>query len=788
MPAIFYYLQLRTIPEVFFMDTIQQFEQQSPKSTRTGVTVYTWGSQDGQMKHQYLPEVAQHLNKVFLQSHNPGHASVQLTLSDTPENREMVSALLADTNIPYKAKTYKTPKIDYPMNSYSISEGAFDEASVYTESVIEVYFSYWPAGEDDDESYSVTNYQDDLISERSGVPVHYNIDRLHQLNPELIPEKRNRSTRRIGNLFRQKEEEISLDFDSTVHQNQQTPFINNLTKVFQSYKMLSAQSDFIESVLKKLDGIKCVLTEKKSKENKEENFPKSLRLLVRKLMGNDNNINIIAILSKDKINQKDLKTIMNVISEKQNKHLDLVFWSRLKVMKILYEVLENHPLNAQQKALKEKIIYLRKIFLAAETLFKDDLNCLNTCISKYNLQAKDYDRLTQVETEQDLKALKEAIGELLDHDNPTNLIHQDVMVKIADIIGTNKLVKELIQMGMSMRESAYPNSEEGKQLFISNMNYYIQLIEACQKDMIFEDHLDELKQIEKDIKPFFLSFQETGLIDNNQANQLLTSVSRLLKEYFSSMNDKLQYVCSPETINELSGGNFIAGKQPDHQLGLPIKTFIKDGLDPIAMLKKMAEIVKGQKSFNLVNHNCSNTTMQILAAGASDKGWIFDQGAFGTIFTPHVVYMRAREYLTQVNNPLYERPTPYYVAYKNYLDHYGSRAASIAADSENLSKESWGTIIKSYVDMTFSGAIALGLEMGGALIFSEQKRLDEEAMEGVKKLENYENMTPKEILRAKRLFDHETKEVKTPKRPRDENDDTLEQETGRTITKHHRSK
>lgn len=765
------------------MDSIQQFDTQRPTSSRTGVTVYTWGSQNGQMKHQYLPEVTQHLNKVFLQSHNPGHASVQLTLSDTPENREMVSTLLADTNIPYRAKTYKTPKIDYPMNSYSINEGAFDDApAVYTESVIEVYFSYWPAGEDDDESYSVTNYQNDLISERSGVPVHYNMDRLQQLNSELMPETRNRSTRRIGNFFRQKEEEISLDFDSAVHQNQHTPFINNLTKNFQSHKMLSAQSDFIESVLKKLDGIKGVLTEEEAKENKEEKFPKSLRLLVRKLMGDDNNTNIITILSKDKINQKDLKTIINFISEKQQKHLDLVFWSKLKVMQSLYEVLENQPLNAQQKKLKAGIIYLRKIYIAAEKLFEDDLDCLNNCIAKYNQQAKDYDRLTQVETEQDLEALKEAILDLLDHDNPTNLIHQDVMVKIDDVIGTNKLVKELIQMGMSMRESAYPNSEEGKQLFISNMNYYAQLIEACQQDMIFEDHFNELKQIKKDANNFFLSFQETGLIDQNQANQLLTSVSGFLKGYFSSMNDKLQYVCSPEAMNELSGGNFIAGKQPDHQLGLPIKTFIKDGLDPLAMLKKMAEIVKGQKSFNLVNHNCSNTTMQILAAGAGDKGWIFNQGALGTIFTPHVVYMRAREYLTQVNNPLYERPTPYYVAYKNYLDHYGSRAASIAADSENLSTQPWGTIIKSYADMMFSGAIALGLEMSGALIFSEQKRLDEEAMEGIKKLENYENMTPKEILRAKRLFDHHKKEVKTPKRQRDDNDTTaLEQEAGRAV-------
>ena len=760
------------------MDSIQQLDQQSPTSSRTGVTVYTWGSQDGQMKHQYLPEVTHHLNNVFLQNHNPGHASVQLTLSDTPENREIVSNLLADTDIPYKAKTYKTAKIGYPMDSHSINEAVFGDAVVYTESVIEVYFSYWPAGEDDD-SYSLTNYQNDLMSERSGIHVNYNFDRLHQLNPELMPEQRPRSTRRVGNFFRQKEEEIMLGFDGMVHQNQYTPFINTLANVFQSHGMLSAKSDFIESVLKKIEGIEDILEEKKLKAIDEERFPKSLKALISKLLEKDKNIDIQNILLKDKVNKKDLKTIITIIAEKKERHFDAVFWSKLKVMQSLYEVLENHPLNSQQMILKGKIVYLRKIFLAAEQLFENDLNCLNSCIAKYNLQAKDYDRLTQVETEQDLDVLKEAIEELLDYDNPTALVHQDVIVKIGDVMGSNKLVKALIQMGMNMREFEYANTEEGKQLFTKNMNDYLSLIEQCHKSEIFEDFKDELKKTKKEIKKFLLSFNETGLLDQNKANQLLISVRSLLKEYFSSMNGKLRHICSPETINELSGGNFISGKQPDHQLLLPVKTVIKEGLDPVLMLKQMVAIVKSKKEFNLINHNCSNTVMQILAAGAGEKSWIFNQGELGTIFTPHVVYMRTREYLTQVNNPLYERPTPYYVAYKNYLDHYGSRAAAIAADGQNLCKKSWPTVIKSYADMAFSGGMAMGLELAGSWVFGQQQKLDEEAIEGIKKLENYENMTPKEILRAKRLFDHDKKEVRGQKRKREDNDTTLEQEAGR---------
>src|SRR5690606_13377778 len=118
----------------FYMDSIQQFDTQRPTSSRTGVTVYTWGSFDGQMKHQYLPEVTKHINSIYLQNHNPGHAAVQLTLSDTPENREMVSSILADTEIPYKIKTYKTSNIGYPMDSHNITDGTFDDASVYTES------------------------------------------------------------------------------------------------------------------------------------------------------------------------------------------------------------------------------------------------------------------------------------------------------------------------------------------------------------------------------------------------------------------------------------------------------------------------------------------------------------------------------------------------------------------------------------------------------------------------------------------------------------------------------
>ncbi len=404
-----------------------------------------------------------------------------------------------------------------------------------------------------------------------------------------------------------------------------------------------------------------------------------------------------------------------------------------------------------------------------------------------------------IKDKRELKEFTLFLEKKINHFDLHSLVNQNVKVKIEDILisrntednkeGEAQFLQSMFDIKELLSdESRFSIPSEYKKIkeeLIMNITF---IVKFRNKTNCFDRHMEECNELCRHFKQLYDLLSSDKEIDKNFVDTLLEKMCNFSALHFYKSMANCSTI-SADIINDLSGQSYMIGKQPDHQISVPTKTIIKDGLDPVAMLKEMANFAHEKKDFDLISFNCSNATMQILAAGAGEKRWIFTQGELGTVFTPHVVYMRAREYVNELNNPLHEKPTPYFFAYKEQLDYYGNRAVKIAANKDKIMKEeSMFGIIKSGADMLFSGGIALGLELAGSWVFGKQQQLDEEAMEGVRKLENFDSMTPKEILRAKRLFDHKTKEVKTPKRQREDNDTTLEQEAGRVEKRHRRDR
>ena len=148
-----------------------------------GAVVRTWGSSDDTeesgMRHQAA---------CIYTGTNVGHAAVELTLPDTPDNLALVKRYLDGTGIPYEQKKLATkgiefePVIDAVTGRESYSSKTTDK-NAYEEDVIQVYFSWWP-DENSEKGYQFNTLEEDMRDERFGVHVTY-------ANPEYFnPEQR----------------------------------------------------------------------------------------------------------------------------------------------------------------------------------------------------------------------------------------------------------------------------------------------------------------------------------------------------------------------------------------------------------------------------------------------------------------------------------------------------------------------------------------------------------------------------------------------------------------------
>ncbi len=718
-------------------------------SSRAGVTVLTWGSQNADINQQYLPSVVSHLNHIFLKNHNPGHTAVQLAISDTPQNREMVSTLLAGTNIVYKLKTYNTPTINFPMNSKSIIDGAFDNHLVHSESVIEIYFSFWPAS---DNSARFSGYQSDLIDERLGVHVQYDIDTIHRFNPELNPERRNRNTRELNNFFSPTEKEITLEFNSYFHQNKNNAQLNAVVQAYQEKKRIAAMDSSANVLLEKLKNIISVLKDKVQKNQEIEAFSMHYRKMMLQIIGVNLTEEIKIILNKEKISlvesEKITECLENAILNIKNDEN----WAKLQFIHSVFEYLKHNPMTLEEKKTDEKVL-LFKYFRECISRAEKSLNFAEVNkVIVYFKERHDDSEINLIKSNEDLQVLKKLISEMLSYLNPNSLVNQNIRVKLEDMFGSNQLHMNLVQIALELK-AIFLN----KEFFKTTIGKYFERLVNLSTEELFEAHEGLFLNVLKKLHECFEILNTGQDLAKDHILNIEEAILQTLSACLMGIHKRSE-LFNDEMIYDLSNESYIVGKQPDHTLSLPIKTFIKDGLDPVAMLKQMAKIAhdKDKQGFNLISYNCSSASMQVLAAGAGNKEWIFNQGELGTVFTPHIVYMRTREYLNELNNPYYEKPTPYFVAYKNCLDHYGNRAVSIAAKKDEIVKQSWGDIIKSGAEMIYSGGIAIALQTVGSVIFNQQKNLDDEATDVLKRKPNYNHMTKEERTRAQKRIRYNT--------------------------------
>ena len=146
--------------------------------------------------------------------------------------------------------------------------------------------------------------------------------------------------------------------------------------------------------------------------------------------------------------------------------------------------------------------------------------------------------------------------------------------------------------------------------------------------------------------------------------------------------------------------------------------------------------------------------MQVIKAGAGNKGWLFEPGAFSTLFTftPHVVYMTTRKYLTTLNDPVYcQTPSPYFCKYQSYLNSFGNSAVKNASEIMNdpsFNKKPIKHKAKTYAKTLGAGAVAAGLELTGALTFSLPFSLKNTAYKAIRS------------IKRKLEFDHEEPKAK----------------------------
>ena len=233
----------------------------SRHSTKTGVTVFTWGSQDNSpLKHQYLYETANHFYQTQFFSRNPGHAAILLTLPDNIANRAQVESELAGTNIPYQFKKYQTNKINY-KTPHSLNQNTESDIPAFAASVIEVYFSFWPSHE---AAASFSTYEADLKDERRGIPVTFNQKRMHELNPQLKPEVSPRKKRPMSRFFTEEKDEITLGFHSYYHPIHNKPELNKLMSIYQQKQLDAEKINSIKIISNKLQALKDLMSKNKA--------------------------------------------------------------------------------------------------------------------------------------------------------------------------------------------------------------------------------------------------------------------------------------------------------------------------------------------------------------------------------------------------------------------------------------------------------------------------------------------------------------------------------------------
>lgn len=633
-------------------DTKQSVKPAENKGNRVGVQVITWGSHDSPADQPQTEGTVDFISPGIIGG-NVGHAAMLITIPDTPENRQLVKESLVDTKtfIPYRYKTHETRSL---MGFDIDQKPIYGPEPVYTEKVIEIYFSYWP-GKDQD-AFSFNTYEQDTVAERLGVDVQYD----ERWRNYLKPEERKDSSSLMSKI---RDRVITLGPSTVVHQRNYSPEEQRVLDLYQKILVNQSEAGAVKLLLTKLN---------KQLEKQMKEPTRKIKLEVTELLLINRFLPDFPLETLDLAKMIELLTPLSSELQFESKVLQTAY------MKALLELngqdeLKKYEMSPREISDYDKVLEARDFIKKIEKYRSTkpvDAALFEELKTMYNTM---YGGTLKSEELED--ALVMAKGEI---DTFKGAAAKGDLQKAISLLGSVEIAvhkeQERIQYFKQIQATLADYRRAGPE---TKSQVRESLITLLQKDPKMADiYLDKSGK----------NFEEEWLsgIDNNMTDWLkpkkldeLEKLSALLSQ--STIFDLLSAVKANELINEA----ITQGHPPDHVVNLPLQQDHVKGLNLVAMLKAMAALCTSENKFELFTNNCADNCCKVLAAGAGDSQMIFTQRALNdSMGNPQMAYNNALVYSLQIGNPNFKpEEQGYYAATLQYLTRLSLLSNAQVSDS-----------------------------------------------------------------------------------------------------------
>ncbi len=648
----------------------------------TGVTVYSWGA-DPLLARSGVS----HMAGVMAQGGNVGHASVLLTIPNTPENLKLVREKLGKeyvpgtepNHVPWQQKKHIIPSIDMRKQN---AKPDFTHPA-YQEDVIEVYFSWWP---EDGKGFGFQTFAQDTVAERTGVHVDYD----EKWKEYLQPDERRQTNGILTSIINKT---ISLSSAQIVHEAGTTPEQLAFLKAYQHKLSLQAELESIGILLKKLQ----------SKADKPDTFLDNTekRLISKFLPEVDltQTIDHKELLEKvaqrhAQIKDEDtacyyeyLITALDLMTPEEKAENTLTasqqnFYDAIDRLRQLARQLRNVDLeNASEDAVKSLITAVQLFMNKKPNMFSASDNSL---LLKHYQQIYPGEDFPNKLSRESLKAFKQDIA-------------IDISPKESGLCTNGADVSADFGLDLSAMQNLVHKGNLQKLNFLSTqlkeivaLKPFVEAaISASQTNSLSKIMLSEIQDKLKNIQDFQNRFPPNKPLKEDELTFLLELIndapkktstwSKQMEALTQSPGFSIQQIDS-QYIDPLVDKVVSTGLPPDTIVNLPLKkapdlrtlATSQPGLDPKAMIEQMSVLTKEGKAFNIIDNNCSVASTLILMAGAKDD--LGREAEFklteisNSVVTPTTVYQNALRYNKSLTNPNYAPPAQtYYEAAEQYV-------------------------------------------------------------------------------------------------------------------------
>lgn len=634
-------------------------------TTRTGVSVYTWGNEQYSSDPMEYNSGMSHFAKSSLLGGNVGHASILLTLPNTEENRQMVDTYLKGTHIPVETRKYETKEA-------AIVDGKAVKTNktIYEESVIEVYFSWWPHA--DVHGFTFNTFREDCIEERKGVEANYSKEWVKYLDPEV---------RKVSSGIKSflPDSTISLRPAHIMHDRGNSPEEQKLLHLAHLSKYVNSLYNSGQHLIKKLDGqISAGRTSPKLSIADEA---------ILKRMFPDQEVSITEAKS---LNAQVLKRLNDISDQLGILKLDSIH-ARAELKPPVVALTEDET-QIYEKIQKYRILY--KYFGKVDSLGPYEKKQINDILD--NLFPSQFPGGVTNENWLDIMLL---VQPNCDSKNEEGLyyLHKDIIEKgdvlqVYECINGINNAKELLANIEAYETASEVDKEAAKDAIIAAVDKIpvLKILFNNSEALFKEEHITTIKRLANNLllpsknSFFYKKFNEVMNYHGNDFDTFL-------------VNDNIKLI-----LNE----NMSEGHRPSHTVEIPLRSESVNGLDPKEMLQQMALFANQGSAFNIVNNNCSVTTSAILARGAQEHGWVFEQGAYGnSIANPQMVHNNAMQFVSTKKEDLVPPVVSWYASTQNYFAGLSVRHAAELSEPKKSHLATLGNVIGALSSGIFASAM-----------------------------------------------------------------------------------